>query len=106
MTGTNDVAANSKAVEALKQAVCDRVDFAGNLRGLRATLIAQGTQAVVGTLWRVGDRVSSGFFESFHSSVADGAQVHDAFRMSQVAIRERYPRYRDWGAFSFTGSWR
>ena len=26
MTGTNDVAANSKAVEALKQAVCDRVD--------------------------------------------------------------------------------
>lgn len=83
-----------------------RVDFAGNLRGLRATLIAQGTQAVVGTLWRVGDRVSSGFFESFHSSVADGAQVHDAFRMSQVAIRERYPRYRDWGAFSFTGSWR
>ena len=26
MTGTNDVAANSKAVEALKQAVCDRID--------------------------------------------------------------------------------
>ena len=83
-----------------------RFDAGDNLRGLPASFLLAGARAVVGTLWPVETNASALFFTEFYGAVHDGAVPLDAFAAAQRATRARFPAYRDWGAFAFSGDWR
>lgn len=82
-----------------------RVDFAGNVRGLPLAFLSAGARAVVATLWPVAAKPALGFFTELHTELAAGADKLSAFRRAQISCRERHPRFADWGAFTFLGSW-
>lgn len=81
-----------------------RVDLSDNLTGLPSLLLAAGAQAVIGTLWEVYDEAATTFFTTLYDALArGGADVAQAFRTAQRETRNRFPEYRDWGAFYLTG---
>jgi hypothetical protein len=83
-----------------------RTDLAGNIRGLPATLLQQGAEAVIGTLWPVESETSRNFFVSLYTELAAGVPRRDAFAHTQDTVRRHHPEYRDWGAFYFLGDFR
>ncbi|WP_222314709.1 CHAT domain-containing protein [Streptomyces cavourensis] len=78
-----------------------RFDRADNVRGVPAALITAGVQAVVGCLWAVRPEPAAHFYHHLHERAALGESAERAFRAAQNATRDRYPHYRDWGAFTF-----
>ncbi len=82
-----------------------RVDPAGNVRGLPFALMVAGAKAVVATLWPVAAEPALHFFSVLHRDLAAGAGKLHAFRSAQLSCREQHPRFADWGAFIYIGSW-
>jgi hypothetical protein len=76
-----------------------------NLRGLLASFFIAGVATIVSTLWPVADEVARLFFEVFYRSLYRKNSNLEAFRAAQIETREKYPAYRDWGAFQFSGRW-
>lgn len=81
------------------------VDGADNVAGLPAALFASGVRTIVGTLWDVRSDAAAYFFETLYTRLRDGARRHHAFTQAQRLTRERFPAYRDWGAFCYLGNW-
>jgi hypothetical protein len=82
-----------------------RVDSAANIRGLPAAFLQAGTGTLVVTMWRVETATSQAFFSSFYANLAVGDTRRDAFVKAQSSTRQRYPDFRDWGAFALLGDW-
>ena len=82
-----------------------RFDGSDNLRGLPAALMLSGASSLIGTLWKVEDTTSRGFFTSLYQRLREGDNALDAFRVAQKATRRDHPQYRDWGAFYLVGDW-
>lgn len=76
-----------------------RFDRGDNLRGLPASLLLAGAQAIVGTLWPVVSPATATFFPAFYAALEPGVRVRDAFRAAQTACRSAHPPYAHWGAF-------
>jgi CHAT domain-containing protein len=99
------LAADLRGVRLVTLAACDsalgRFDLNDNLRGVLAGILLAGAQAVVGCLWPVQPAPATMFFGSLHRALAEGAAPLAAFRSAQVAARQEFPHYRDWGAFSY-----
>lgn len=96
-------------VEVVTLGACEtsltRVDYSDNSRGLTAALLAAGAGAVVGGLWNVLPDASTEFFTTFYRVlIGDGADVRDAYAEAQRRTRQKFPAYRDWGAFVLTGA--
>jgi hypothetical protein len=96
-------------VEVVTLGACEtsltRVDYSDNSRGLTAALLAAGVGAVVGGLWNVLPDASTEFFTTFYRVlIGDGADVRDAYAEAQRHTRQKFPAYRDWGAFVLTGA--
>ncbi len=83
-----------------------RFDIADNLRGIPAALLIAGAATIVGTLWDVESRTATHFFTTFYQILKDTSSKKNAFYEAQAVTRRRFPKYRDWGAFQFIGSWR
>jgi hypothetical protein len=83
-----------------------RFDISDTLRGLCAALFTAGVATIVSTLWAVEDSVASFFFEDFYRALKQGSPKLDAFRTAQTDTRQKFPAYRDWGAFQYSGRWR
>jgi hypothetical protein len=83
-----------------------RFDAGDNLRGLSAAFLAAGASSVVAALWPVAEGPASAFFSSLYEHLAGGGSSVSAFRAAQLATRQTYHEYRDWGAFAFIGDWR
>jgi CHAT domain-containing protein len=83
-----------------------RFDISDTLRGLCASLFTAGVATIISTQWAVEDSVARFFFEGFYKSLKQGSGKLDAFRTAQVDTRKKYPAYRDWGAFQYSGRWR
>jgi hypothetical protein len=102
--------ADLRSVELVTLCACEtalgRVDAAGNLRGMPTALLGAGAQTVVATLWPVAAEPAMHFFGMLHARLAEGAAKLEAFRTAQISCRERYPRFADWGAFTYIGAWR
>ncbi|MFE9968552.1 CHAT domain-containing protein [Streptomyces sp. NPDC005525] len=99
-----------RGVELVTLASCEsglgRFDLNDNLRGLPAAFLLAGAHAVVGCLWPVHPDVATLFFSELHGRIRAGAGRLTAFRDAQLTTRVRFPAYRDWGSFSYTGDWR
>jgi len=81
-----------------------RVDRADNLRGLPATLLAAGADAVVGTLWPVLADASTTFFREFYQGLIQrNLDPRTAYGEARQVVRAAFPAYRDWGAFYLVG---
>jgi len=84
-----------------------RTDYSDNPRGLPAALLLAGAGAVIGTLWPVLAAASTCFFTELYRVLMSGDEgVSSAFAASQRVTRERFPQYRDWGAFYLIGGLR
>ena len=86
------------------QSALGRFDMGDNLRGLSAALFTAGVGAVVGALWPVAAGPAGTFFTEFYGSLAADASPVRAFADAQAATRDRWPAFRDWGAFTYTGN--
>jgi CHAT domain-containing protein len=82
-----------------------RFDPAGNTRGLPQALLVAGVRTVVATLWPVRAQPAVEFFGSLHRNLHQGADRLTAFRTAQSESMARFPRYSDWGAFTYIGAW-
>ncbi len=100
---------NLAHVELVTLSACEtalgRFDINDNLRGLVATLLIAGVRTVISTLWPVRDAVTGHFFEALYARLATRDAKLAAFRSAQIETRKAFPAFRDWGAFTFTGSW-
>ena len=81
-------------------------DEADDLRGIQSSLLQSGVGAIVDTLWEVSSEVAPVFFGTFYERLAAGDSKLEAFARAQRTARERFPTYRDWAAFRFSGDWR
>lgn len=80
-------------------------DAAGRegLPTIARAFLAAGVPAVVGTLWRIDDDVSSSLVVAFHRELAGGRPPEEALRTVQLQmLREGHPA--DWAAFEVIGS--
>ena len=82
-----------------------RFDRADNPRGLPATLLLAGAEAIVGTLWQVDDLVARAFFVELYRRLAGGNSRLEAYGLAQREVRRRFPEPRDWGTFFYIGGW-
>jgi len=82
-----------------------RFDVGDNLRGLTAALFVAGCATIVSTLWPVSNPAARVFFETLYKCILKGTSKLDSFCTAQVAVRESFPEWRDWGAFHFAGRW-
>lgn len=104
------LATDLRGVRLITLAACEsalgRFDLNDNLRGLPAGFLLAGAQAVVGCLWPVRPEPATMFFSHLHRVLAEGAEPLPAFRAAQLEARQLFPKFRDWGAFSFrAGDW-
>lgn len=81
-----------------------RYDFLDNLHGLAPAFLRAGARAVVGALWPVEPTVAGTFFTELYAHLAEGSTQMNAFRFAQNQTRARHPNYRDWGAFTYSGT--
>ncbi|MGC2636422.1 MAG: CHAT domain-containing protein [Acidobacteriaceae bacterium] len=82
-----------------------RFDVADNLRGIPAALLIAGASTVVGSLWNVESETATFFFTAFYQKLDEKHGKRDSFFEAQALTRDKFPKYRDWGAFQFMGSW-
>jgi CHAT domain-containing protein len=74
--------------------------------GLASAFLEGGVPAVVGTLWRVDDRLASELMQGFHARLATGLAASEALRRAQVDLigddaRASHPL--EWSAFVLFG---
>lgn len=101
--------ADLRGVELITLSACEtalgRVDRSDNPRGLAATLLLAGAEAIVGTLWETRSDVARAFFVALYRALRADGDRRAAFRAAQVETRRRFPDPWDWGAFYFLGAW-
>jgi hypothetical protein len=73
------------------------------IQGLTAPLLQAGARAVVATRWRIGDRRTVGFVESFYDALARGLPLGDALRAAKLDAIGRGGPPREWAAFTAVG---
>lgn len=79
-------------------------DGADELLGLTRGFAANGSRAVVASLWSVHDAASTNLMTTMHESLAKkehetGERVADALRTAQLQLRERHPHPAFWAPF-------
>ena len=73
------------------------------IQGLTAPLLQAGARSVVATAWRISDRATVPFVESFYDAMADGQPVASALRTAKLAAIERGAPPSEWAAFTVVG---
>ncbi|MFG3295646.1 CHAT domain-containing protein [Streptomyces sp. NPDC048179] len=106
----HDVLAHDmRGVDLVTLAACEsalgRFDLADNPRGLPAAFLLAGARAVVGCLWPVRTDAATCFFGELYRHLTEHHDTLHAFRHAQSVTRDRFPQYRDWGAFTYHGGW-
>lgn len=71
--------------------------------GLTRALLYAGTPGVVSTLWNISDAASASLMEEFYRRLTGGAQVAEALRQAQLAVKQRYGDPKYWAAFTLAG---
>ena len=73
------------------------------IQGLTAPLLQAGARSVVATAWRISDRATVPFVESFYDAMADGHPVASALRTAKLDAIERGAPPSEWAAFTVVG---
>jgi tetratricopeptide (TPR) repeat protein len=73
------------------------------VQGLTAPLLAAGARAVLATLWRVPDRPTRRFIETFYRQLAGGLSAGDALRGAKLRAIAHGEAPAVWAAFTLVG---
>jgi hypothetical protein len=71
--------------------------------GLVGPLLQAGARSVVATSWRIGDRVTISFVQSFYGALARGLPVADALRAAKLEALRRGAPPNEWAVFTAVG---
>lgn len=67
--------------------------------GLQRAFRLAGARLVLMSLWDVDDRATTILMTTLYKELLQGKDIDEAFKASQLAVREQYPSPREWGAF-------
>ena len=74
------------------------------LYGLQRSFQVAGAENVIMSLWAVKDNVAQAFMTTFYANwLQNGLSKQDAFRKTQLDIRNKYSESMFWGGFIMTG---
>ncbi|HEX2642564.1 MAG TPA: CHAT domain-containing protein [Thermoanaerobaculia bacterium] len=77
------------------------------LIGLTRAFQYAGSRSVIGTLWGISDRSTSGFMMTLYEALREGKTKDEALREAQIAqIRSGKPQAFYWAGFQLFGDWR
>jgi tetratricopeptide (TPR) repeat protein len=79
----------SLAVIATCRSGIGSIEDGSALRSLTGAFLAGGAQAVVATLWDVGDEATAVFMEQFYYELSRGRSPADALRRTKLRLREQ-----------------
>ena len=71
--------------------------------GLTRGFFSAGVPTVVASLWPVSDLSAGYLMVTYHSALAAGKDKATALRIAMLETRKKYPKPRDWAAFSVYG---
>lgn len=71
--------------------------------GLRRAFVLAGAKTLVMSLWKVPDQQTQELMVEFYQRLRDGEPRAEALRNAQLAMKEKYPHPRWWGAFICQG---
>jgi CHAT domain-containing protein len=67
--------------------------------GLRKSMKDAGAKNVIMSLWKVDDKVTQEFMTSFYTKLTSGQTIKQAFKETQLEMKEKNPQPFFWGAF-------
>ena len=76
------------AVLAACESAGGRITQGEGVLGLTAAFLSAGSSTVVGTLWRVDDRVTERLTKAFYRGLEDGVSAAEALRAAQLSVRQ------------------
>jgi CHAT domain-containing protein len=71
--------------------------------GLRRAFILAGAKTLMISLWQVSDQQTQELMVDFYQRLLNGTPRAEALREAQLAMKQKYPEPRYWGAFNCQG---
>lgn len=72
--------------------------------GLQRAFEVAGVDHIIMTLWNVDDDITKEFMVDFYGNLVHDKNVQQAFKKSQLHLKEKYPEVFYWGAFKLISS--
>jgi CHAT domain-containing protein len=76
----------------------------GGFAGLSGAFLSAGAGGVVGSLWKVNDRLAQPLMETFHREYRASGDPADALRKAQLEMRRRGHSPAVWAGFRYVGA--
>lgn len=75
--------------------------------GLTPALLHSGSRSVLSSQWEVGSEPTAMLMHEFYRRAFGDPDMSksEALRVAVLKVREHYPSFADWGAFSLHGDW-
>ena len=74
-------------------------DGAEGVIGIQRAFKLAGVQSLLMSLWKVDDNATSYMMREFYSSMLSGETKHNAFKIAQGKVRNKYPNPFYWAGF-------
>jgi CHAT domain-containing protein len=73
------------------------------VQGLRKAITDAGAEHILMSLWKVDDKVTSEYMQTFYGHYAHGKSIRESYNLTRNEIKQKYPQPYYWGAFVLVG---
>jgi CHAT domain-containing protein len=73
------------------------------VQGLRKAMTDAGAEHILMSLWKVDDKVTSDYMQTFYGHYAQGKSIRESYNLTRNEIKQKYPQPYYWGAFVLVG---
>ncbi len=74
------------------------------VQGLRKAMTDAGAEHILMSLWKVDDKVTSEYMQTFYGHYAQGKSIRESYNLTRNEIKQKYPQPYYWGAFVLVGN--